>query len=110
MLTTVPPRTKLLILTGLATSFMLVAPAIAQRPRLLLPRAGQPRLGQPPQEEIIAAVGSPFGVGKLTIMLPRGAAVSSDPGNEYTLAEKNGRALYSAFSQGPARGLLRQIL
>ena len=100
----------LLVAIALVAISMPSASAFAQRPRLLQPRAGQPRLGQPPQEEIIAAAGSPFGVGKLTIMLPRGAAVSSDPGNEYTLAEKNGRALYSAFSQGPVRGLLREIL
>jgi hypothetical protein len=103
-------RTWLLVMTALVAISMHTAPALAQRPRLLAPRAGQPRLGQPPQEEVIAAAGTPFGVGKLTIFLPRGVAVSSEPGNEYTLAEKNGRALYAAFPQSPARGMLREFL
>ena len=70
----------LIVVIALLAVSMLVAPALAQRPRLLQPRAGQPRLGQPPQEEVIAAAGSPFGVGKLTIMLPRGAARRRRPG------------------------------
>jgi hypothetical protein len=86
------------------------ASAMAQRPRLLVPREGVARLRQPVQEEIIAATGSPFGVGKLTVLLPRGEAVAADPGDEYTLAEKNGRALYAAYQNEPVRGVLRQIL
>jgi hypothetical protein len=81
-----------------------IAPAMGQRPRLLAPRAGQP------QEELVAVAGSPFGVGKLTVLLPRGTTASTTPANEYTLAEKNGRALYSTFGETPVRALLREIL
>jgi hypothetical protein len=83
---------------------MHAAAAMAQRPRLLAPRAGQP------QEEVVAVAGSPFGVGKLTVMLPRGTTASTTPANEYTLAEKNGRVLYQTFGETPVRALLREIL
>ncbi|HKD37237.1 MAG TPA: hypothetical protein VKB78_10560, partial [Pirellulales bacterium] len=86
------------------------ATAMGQRPRLLAPREGAARLRQPPQEEVVAATGSPFGVGMLTVLLPRGEAVAQEPGDEYTLAEKNGRALYAAYQNEPVRGVLRQIL
>ena len=75
------------------------AAAFAQRPRLLAPREGGARLRQPLQEEVIAATGSPFGVGKLTVMLPRGETVAAEPGDEYTLAEKNGRATLRRISK-----------
>jgi hypothetical protein len=102
---------KRLLISALALAIGAhAAVAIAQRPRLLAPRDGGPRLRQPPQEELIAAAGSPFGVGKLTMMLPRGVAIAAEPGDEYTLAEKNGRALYQAYQQAPVRGLLREIL
>ncbi len=77
--------------------------AHAQR-RLLAPR---PQL----QEEIVAVGGQPFGVGRMVVQLPRGTAPSRVAGNEYTLAEKNGRALYPAYASGkPVRGLLREVL
>ncbi len=91
-------------LFGIALTLVAVAPAMAQRPRLLAPRAGQP------QEEIVAVAGSPFGVGKLTVMLPRGTTASTTPANEYTLAEKNGRVLYQTFGETPVRALFREIL
>ena len=94
-------RTIIVAFAGIAMS---TPSAMAQRPRLLSPRAGQP------QEEVIAVAGSPFGVGKLTVMLPRGTTASTAPANEYTLAEKNGRALYSTFGETPVRALLREIL
>lgn len=97
-------RVAMVLFCGFAAS------APAQRPRLLPRPSNQPRLGQPPQDELIAVAGNPFGVGKLTVTLPRGTAVSNEPGNEYTLAERNGRALYSAYPQAPVRGLLREIL
>jgi hypothetical protein len=90
--------------TGVAVA-LFSASAIAQRPRLLQPRGAQPQ-----QEEIVAAAGNPFGVGKLTVALPRGVGAPSVPEDEFTLAEKNGRALYSAFGQAPIRGLLREFL
>ena len=62
------------------------------------------------REEVVAAAGSPFGVGKLTVALPRGVAVSPTADDEFTLTEKNGRALYPAYANTPVRGLLRNFL
>ncbi len=62
------------------------------------------------REEAVAVTGSPFGVGKLTVALPQGVAVSPQADNVFTLTEKNGRVLYPAYANTPVRGLLRNFL
>ncbi|MBX3427778.1 MAG: hypothetical protein KF688_19015 [Pirellulales bacterium] len=60
--------------------------------------------------QIEAYVGQPFGVGKLTVSIDRGAGIVATDDPRLTVADAAGRVLYPVASDAPARRLLRQIL
>ncbi len=67
---------------------------------------------QRPTEGIVAASGSPFGVGRITIQLPAGDGEGGSLLSPTipTLTEKNGRVLYQAAASTPVRAVLRELL
>src|SRR5438105_13603498 len=91
------PFSKIVPRLLVSAALLAARPAVAQRIRQ-------------PAEETLAATGSPFGVGRMTVRLPQGAAVSPLAAEDYTLAEKNGRARYPAFGDRPMRALLRGFI
>ncbi len=69
------------------------------------------RLLRPPVELGIETIaGEPYGVGRWTLQLPPGTNTSLLGGNNFTLTEKNGRAVFQAFQVEPLRAIAREFL
>ena len=58
---------------------------------------------RPPEPEIEAIAGEPYGVGRWTVPLPAGVNPALLGNSGFTLTEKNGRAMFQAFQAEPLR-------
>ncbi|MDX1963149.1 MAG: hypothetical protein SFX18_08345 [Pirellulales bacterium] len=78
------------------------------------PNRGRPlidRLRQRPAADGARAyAGKPFGSGYARFQLPAGTDISVFTDREFTLTEKNGRALYAVYDAEPVRNALRNAL
>jgi hypothetical protein len=66
--------------------------------------------GQASAAEVEAYVGQPFGVGRVTVPVFRGAPALPLSDERFTALEANGRVLYPVVKVEPARQLLRGLL
>jgi hypothetical protein len=65
---------------------------------------------RPQEPEVEAIAGEPYGVGRWTVQLPQGVNPALLGNSMFTLAEKNGRAMFQAFQAEPMRTVAREFL